>query len=163
MSSTFNDELIKAGREILDKIGVIATTKYMKESGNPVPDKLTSRTGKTKEALLGNANSIRLITFEGDNAKFTYGVKNLPGINLLEHGGAITQKQRAYFWHKYMGNREEVSPNWKKLALGKYFTSRQIVQSAVRDVYNEAETIINKYTKDYLKVSIKRIIDGNYN
>jgi hypothetical protein len=167
---TFREELIKTGQAILDKIGVIATTKYMKQSGSPTPDKLTNRTGKTKEALLGGVGGIRKITFGDNQMKLVYGVDTsiMKGMRLLEDGGTSTEKQRRYFWFRYYTENDSMMKGvWKSMAIGEngsgehHFQSRQTIQSAVRDVYAEAKGLFETSTYRFIQTSIRRIIDDN--
>jgi hypothetical protein len=168
---TFRDELIKTGQTILDKIGVIATTKYMKESGYPTPDKLTSRTGNTKKALLGGVGGIRKISLGDNQIKLVYGVDTsvMKGMRLLEDGGVTTDAQRRYFWFRYSSEGDGMMKNiWKSLAMGEKgnggyhnFQSRQTVQSAVRDVYVEAKELFQTSTYRFIQTSIRRIIDDS--
>jgi len=159
----FEDALREAGLIILEKIGSRSSNYFASgyESG-----RVTDRTGRLLDSIMGGAGSIREIKFSGDRATFTIGSK-VPYAALQEKGGVriVTEKMKRFFWHKYFEAKIVGSPllnMWSALRFKNIirYPARPYLEPAVRDVAIEIPEILKRYTMQYLEMTIKESITG---
>lgn len=158
---TFEQSLREAGTEILEKIGISAYAK-MNRGGQAIPGILTERTGRLIYSIMGvTGESIRETVISGDTARFTIGTKT-PYAALHEKGGVriVTEKMRRFFWAKWFGDK--TNPMWSALRFKNIITfpARPFLRPAVDEVANEIPQILERYTMNFIKLTIEESITG---
>lgn len=163
---TFEDSLEQAGYEILEKIGSQAASNFSFSSGYPLPNKVTDRTGRLLDSILGLKESIREVKISGNVATFTIGSK-VPYAALQEVGGVrvVTDKMRRFFWAKYFEARIIGDPlinMWSALRFRNVITypARPFLSNAIDEVSKDIPKILDKYVIQYLKITIEQAITG---